>query len=347
MSAKQAVLLINLGSPDSPSVPDVRRYLREFLMDKRVLDSPYLIRKAVVELFILPFRPKHSAHAYQKIWWKEGSPLVVISQRCQKALQQRLEVPVELAMRYGKPSIAGVLDSLIQKGVTEIILVPLYPHYAMSSYETVMVEVNDVLKKRNAKINLIAIPPFYKDELYVEALSESARGYLQDEYDLLLFSYHGLPERHMRLSDPTGRHCLQVENCCQVASEAHQYCYRHQVFDTTRHVAEKLILSPEKYAISFQSRLGRDPWLTPNTADEFLRLPASGVKRLKVICPSFVSDCLETLEEIQIAGKESFLSAGGESYEMIPCMNDNPAWIDVLEKWCLKELGVNSHISTR
>lgn len=326
--------MVNLGSPDSTEVSDVRKYLRQFLMDARVLDAPYPIRKMIVELFILPFRPKNSAHAYQQIWWEEGSPLIVISERLQEALQERLDMPVELGMRYGNPSVENGIHCLLNVGVKEIFLVPLYPHYAMATYETVVVEAQRVLKKLKAGVKLTTQPPFYDDPGYIHTLGESARQYLEQDYDHLLFSYHGIPERHCKKTDPTGKHCLKVENCCQVPSPAHATCYRHQVFRSTEEFVKLAGIPEGKYSVAFQSRLGMDSWLKPFTAEELERLGKSGAKKLLVICPAFVSDCLETLEEIGLRGKETFLEAGGEEFTLIPCLNDFPGWVEHLSTWC-------------
>jgi ferrochelatase len=309
--------LVNLGSPESPSVPDVRRYLKAFLMDERVIDAPLPMRWMIVHGFILPFRPKQSAHAYQ-------------------AVKERVKAPVALAMRYGNPSIEYAVDQLLTANPTlnDINLIALYPHYAMSTVETCVVRAQQVLQQKAPQITLKVLPPFYNDPEYIDALAVSAEAYLQDDDAHLLFSYHGLPERHLRKTDPTGSHCLQVEDCCNHASPAHARCYRHQTFETTKAVVEKLGLAKSRYSQSFQSRLGRDPWLTPYTDQEIIRLAQTGVKTLKVICPAFVSDCLETLEEIGIRGKKSFLEYGGDVFEEIPCLNTHAKWIDVLVTWC-------------
>ncbi len=335
--SKRGILLVNLGSPDSTSVKDVRKYLHQFLMDERVIDAPYLIRKMIVGLFILPFRPKESAHAYQQIWWNEGSPLIVISRKLHALLQERIDEPVELAMRYGNPSIEYGVKNLLEKGVKEIFLFPLYPHYAMATFETVVVEVERVFKKLKANIKLNIQQPFYDDADYIAALTESTKAFLKDDYDYLLFSYHGVPERHCKKTDPTGNHCLTAENCCQVASEAHAVCYRHQVFRTTEEFVKAAGIPEGKYSVAFQSRLGVDAWLAPPTDHEIVRLAEEGVKKLLVMCPAFVSDCLETLEEIGLRAKESFLEAGGEEFHLIPCLNDHPKWVDTLAKYCTKE----------
>ncbi len=328
----KGVLLVNLGSPDSFSVADVRRYLREFLMDGRVLDAPWPVRFCVVHFAILPFRPKHSAEAYQKIWTPAGSPLVVISRNVQAELQRRLAVPVELAMRYQNPSIPQAVRSLAQKGVDEVLLIPLFPHYAMSSYETAVERVKEVVGSLTPQMRIHVQPPFFEAPDYITALVGSAQEFLGEGYDHLLFSFHGLPERHLRKSDPTGQHCLKVDNCCAGASPAHATCYRAQCFKTVAAFVKQAGVPKTKYSISFQSRLGRDPWLKPYTDYELPRLAQSGVKKLLVMCPAFVSDCLETLEEIGLRGRESFLAAGGSDLVLIPCLNEHPLWLEALEK---------------
>ena len=328
--SKQGVLLVNLGSPDSPSVRDVRKYLREFLMDGRVLDAPYLMRFCIVHFAILPSRPKQSAEAYHKIWLPEGSPLVVTSQKVRFDLQQRLDFPVELAMRYQNPSIENAVRNLRAQDVTELLLIPLFPHYAMSSFETVVERVKQVMARRAPQMSLQVVLPYYDQPHYVEALVASAADYLRKDYDHLLFSFHGLPERHLRKSDPTRGHCLRVERCCDIASRAHRTCYRMQCFKTAEQFVKRA--GVRRYSIAFQSRLGREPWLRPYTDQEFVRLARGGVSKLLVICPAFVSDCLETVEEIGMRGREMFLNAGGAEFTLIPCLNDHPIWIDALEK---------------
>jgi protoporphyrin/coproporphyrin ferrochelatase len=324
----KAVLLVNLGSPDSPAVPDVRRYLREFLMDGRVLDAPWPVRFFVVHGLILPFRPKQSAEAYHTIWTPEGSPLVVISRQVQAALQAITPVPIELAMRYQNPSIEAAVTALAGRGVRQLLLIPLFPQYAMSSFETAVERVRVVLARRAPEIQLTVQPPFYEREDYTEALVESAQELLRAPYDHLLFSFHGIPERHLRKSDPTGGHCLQSADCCRQPSPAHATCYRAQCFRTVDAFVRKSKVT--RYSVAFQSRLGRDPWLKPYTDLELERLAHEGVRRLRVLCPAFVSDCLETLEEIGIRGRQSFLAAGGTDFALIPCLNLHPAWVRTL-----------------
>ncbi|MEX0608586.1 MAG: ferrochelatase [Balneolaceae bacterium] len=335
------ILLVNLGSPDSYQPEDVKVYLREFLTDKRVIDAPETIRKMIVEGFILPFRPKESAEAYELIWWDEGSPLIVITEQVAEKLKDRLgdSVPISIGMRYGNPSIeAGVEDLLEQNpGLEDIFLIPLYPQYAMATSETVIEKMKEVMLQKFPHIKTIIKEPFYNDPLYVKALSESFKPYLTDDIDHLLFSYHGVPERHIKKRDITGDHCLKCEDCCNVNSPAHTYCYRHHNYKTTQNVAKYLDLDKQSfsYSVAFQSKLGIDPWLLPAADKEIIRLAKEeGKKKVAVACPAFVADCIETLEEIGIRGKEDFLEAGGEDLVLIPCLNDNELWIDALEKWC-------------
>lgn len=341
-STKRGVLLMNLGSPDSTSVKDVKHYLNQFLLDGRVIDYPYIVRKPLVSGIIVPFRAAKSAEAYKTIWTKEGSPLIVLSKQLRDGLQQQVTEPVELSMRYGNPTTAAAFDNLLKKmpDIEEVIAIPLYPHYAMSSYETAVEHVKSVQQKKKYPFKLTFIKPYYSDISYIQALAERMRPYLSQEYDHILFSYHGVPARHIQKSDVTGSHCLKVENCCNVDSPAHAYCYRHQCFTTTRLVTERLNIPTDKYSISFQSRLGKG-WLEPFTDIRLEEMPKEGIKKLLIICPAFVSDCLETLEEIAERGKESFLQAGGESYTMIPCLNTHPLWIQALAKW-IKEYAAGS-----
>ena len=310
----KGVLLVNLGSPDSPSVADVRRYLREFLMDGRVLDVNWLARFCIVHFAILPSRPKNSAEAYQKIW----TPAV--------------SVPVELAMRYQHPSIPDAVRSLAGKGADDVLLIPLFPHYAMSSFETAVERVKEVSATMAPQMRVQVQPPFFDQPDYIAALVGSAQEYLQRPYDHLLFSFHGLPERQLRKSDPTGHHCLATQDCCTTASPAHATCYRAQCFKTVADFVKLANVPQGKYSVAFQSRLGRTHWLKPYTDHELPRLAQSGIRNLLVICPAFVSDCLETLEEIGIRGRETFLQAGGAACTLIPCMNEHPLWLDALEE---------------
>jgi len=337
-----AVLLLNLGSPDSPSVPDVRRYLREFLSDERVLDMSAPMRWLVLNLFILPTRPKNSAEAYAQVWTKEGSPLVVTSKHVQSKVQAEVgeAANIALAMRYGNPSVASVVAQIKQAGASRVLIVPLYPHYAMSSYETVVVLAEQMLAKELSGVPVDTLPPFYQHPSYINALAESMRPALAQGFDKLLFSYHGIPYHHLVKSDPSHAHCLSRPDCCDGCHPAHATCYRHQCLRTTELVVAQLGLRREQYEISFQSRLGRRPWLTPYTDFRLRDLPGEGVKRLLVVSPAFVSDCLETLEELAMRGKETFMEAGGSSYTLIPCMNEQPKWIaflrDEIRQWAAK-----------
>ena len=331
---------MNLGSPDSTTVKDVRKYLNEFLMDEKVIDIPYLVRMFLVKGIIVPFRAPKSAEAYETIWTKDGSPLIVLTKALQKSVQEKFDMPVEVAMRYGNPNPKTAFDNLLKKQpqLDEVILFPLYPHYAMSSYETAVDYMFEVHKKNNYSFQLKTVAPYYKDADYINALAESIKPFLQNDFDKLLFSYHGVPERHIKKGDTTGHHCLQVNDCCNVNSSAHKQCYRHQTFVTTGLTVKALGLAKEKTEQTFQSRLGRDQWLTPYTAQRLSELPKEGVKKLLVVCPAFVSDCLETLEEIAEQGKHIFLEAGGEHFTMIPCLNSNRLWVDTIVKLVNEEL---------
>jgi len=330
----KGALLVNLGSPNSTSVKDVKNYLDEFLMDKRVIDTPYLVRAFVVKGIILNTRPKKSAEAYKKIWWKEGSPLIVLSERLHKKVQENLDIPVELSMRYGNPSIESGIKKLVKKGVTEILLIPLYPQFAMATTETIVVLAEKIIKKKYPQIKLTTVPAFYNNEDYIEVLGES----IQKQLDVLkpehlLFSYHGVPERHIKKSDITKSHCKIDGSCCNTPSKAHEFCYRHQCYETTKLVAKQLNLKEGTYSTSFQSRLGRDPWLQPYTDLTIDNFAKGGVENLAVVTPAFVSDCLETLEEIGMEAKHSFIENGGKQFNTIPCLNDDDSWAKTLLEW--------------
>jgi ferrochelatase len=333
--SSRAVLLINLGSPASTSVPDVRRYLDEFLMDPRVLDFPWLARAALVKGAILPTRPAKSAEAYAKIWTDEGSPLVVISERQRAALEAKTGVPTGLAMRYGKPSLTFGLEELRRRCTTldELIVVPLYPHYAMASTKTVEVAVAAALRERGVPHRFV--PPCYDDPGYLDALAGSIGRAITVDNQFILFSYHGIPKRHLTKVDPTRSHCMASSTCCETPSAAHATCYRHQILETTQRVAERLGLAPNSYGFAFQSRLGGG-WLEPFTDVELAELPKRGVYSLMVVCPAFVADCLETLEEIAMRGRDTFKEAGGSNFVYVPCLNEDPAWIDALARLCLE-----------
>jgi protoporphyrin/coproporphyrin ferrochelatase len=330
----KGVLLVNLGSPDSPNPKDVKKYLGEFLMDERVIDVPKWARTLLVKGIILNTRPKASAKAYKKIWWEEGSPLIVLSERLKVKLQKEIDLPLALAMRYGSMSIKKGLQELNDKGVTEVFMIPLYPQFAMATTETILVLADQLQKEFFPKMTLESLPPFYNNLEYIKVLSESIKSHLRGkDYEHLLFSYHGIPERHIRKSDITKSHCKIDKSCCNTPSEAHAYCYKHQCVEVTRLVGEYLKLEPGTFSTSFQSRLGFDPWLRPYTDRTIERLGKEGIKNMAIATPAFVSDCLETLEEIAMEGEEIFHEAGGDNFTTIPCLNDDPQWVSLLVKW--------------
>lgn len=331
---KKGVLLVNLGSPNSTDPKDVKNYLGEFLMDERVIDVPLWARTLLVKGIILNTRPKKSAEAYSKIWWDEGSPLIVLSERLQKKVQQKVNVPVSLAMRYGKPSIYTGLKELHEQGVDEVLIFPLYPQFAMATTETILVLAEELRQQHFPEMRFSDVPAFYNKPEYIEVLATSIAEHLEGfDYDQVLFSYHGVPERHIRKSDVTKSHCKIDGSCCQNSSAAHQYCYRHQCYDTTRQVAEKLNLKEGTFSTSFQSRLGFDPWLQPYTDRTIERLGKEEVKKMAIVTPAFVSDCLETLEEIAMEGEEIFHEMGGKDFKTIPCLNDRDDWVQVMSMW--------------
>jgi len=331
---KKGVLLVNLGSPDSYNPKDVKKYLGEFLMDERVIDIPYTARALLVRGIILKTRPKASAAAYKKIWWEEGSPLIVISERLKKKVQKQLDEPVALAMRYGSMTIRKGLQELVDKGVEEVLLFPLYPQFAMATTETILVLAEKLKRDYFPNLKLNAVPAFYNKPDYIQVLSNAIKKHLEGiNYEHLLFSYHGVPERHIRKSDVTKSHCKIDGSCCITPSKAHQFCYRHQCLEVTRLVAEKLELEEGTFSTSFQSRLGFDPWLQPYTDRTIERLGKQGIKNVAIVTPAFVSDCLETLEEIAMEGKEIFEEMGGNTFTTIPCLNDDDEWASLLSKW--------------
>lgn len=326
--------MINLGSPDSTSIKDVRKYLDEFLMDERVIGKSYWFRWFLVKVIILNTRPRKSAKAYKKIWWKEGSPLIVLSKRLFDKVTKLVKFPVALAMRYGSISIFKGLKELDNKGVKNITVLPLYPHYAMSSYETVVEKVKDEVKTNFPHLKIKTVEPFYNDKKYIDLLCKKIKSTISKiEYDHILFSYHGIPISHLKISDPTNSHCYKVKDCCNNHSDAHKFCYKHQVLETTELVIKKLKIDKNKYSNAFQSRLPNEAWLKPYTDDELVRLAKEGKKKLVIVTPAFVTDCLETLEEIAMEGKEEFLEAGGESYHYVPCLNDDDDWAKLISKW--------------
>ncbi|MFI1744836.1 ferrochelatase [Thalassobellus sediminis] len=331
---KKGILLVNLGSPDSPEPKDVKKYLGEFLMDERVIDLPLVARTALVKGIILNTRPKQSAAAYKKIWWEEGSPLIVLSERLQKKVQEQVDVPVGLAMRYGSMTIKKGLQELVDKGVEEVLLFPLYPQFAMATTETITVLAEELRQEFFPNLKIESVPAFYNKPDYIEVLANSIKKHLKGKnYQHLLFSYHGVPERHIRKSDVTNSHCKIDKSCCVTPSKAHEFCYKHQCLEVTRLVAEKLQFEEGSYSTSFQSRLGFDPWLQPYTDRTIERLGKQGVKNMAIVTPAFVSDCLETLEEIAMEGQEIFHEMGGQDFTTVPCLNDDAEWVALIAKW--------------
>jgi len=325
------LLHVSVGTPDWPDAPEVRRFLRQFLPDPRVLDLHPIGRWMLLNLIILPFRPKKSSEAYQQIWTEEGSPLLVNSQAFGAGLQEELgdAFAVEVCMRYGNPSITSALDRLRARGVERFVVFPLYPQHASSSTGTSLQEIFRQIGERWNVADVTTIPAFYSDAGFIAAAAEMSRPVVDElQPDHHLFSFHGLPERHVKKSDETGRHCLQVSECCATITEANRYCYRAQCYATARLVADSMGLPEDKWSVAFQSRLGRTPWIQPYT-DEVLPVLAQekGVKRLAVHCSAFVADCLETLEEIGIRAREDFLAAGGEDLRLVPAVNASESWI--------------------
>lgn len=345
----KGVLLVNLGSPDSPTPKDVKTYLDEFLMDERVIDVPRWARILLVRGIILNTRPKQSAKAYAKIWWDEGSPLIVLSERLQKKVQSKLNIPVALAMRYGSMTLTKGLQELVDQGCTEIKTIPLYPQFAMATTETIDVKIDELVAEKFPKVKITRTAAFHKRQDYIDVLSKSIGEYLdKTDYEHVLFSYHGVPERHIRKSDVTNGNCKMDGKCCfKKGSEQHEFCYRHQCEITTVNVAKKLGLKNGTYSTTFQSRLGFDPWLQPYTDRTVERMGKAGVKKMVVVTPAFVSDCLETLEEIAMEAEEIFHEVGGKEFSVIPCLNDRDDFAQVLtnmvEEWRI--VGVDTAIA--
>lgn len=329
-----ALLLVNLGSPESTKVEDVRRYLNQFLMDPYVIDLPWPLRRLLVSL-ILWKRPAESAHAYASIWWEEGSPLIVLSRRLQTAMAERwTRGPVELAMRYAEPSIQGALERLAAQGVRKVTVVPLYPQFADSTTTTALEEIRRVAAAGSFGFEMDYLPPFYDQEAYQQALVASAQPYLEQGFDHLLLSFHGIPESHIRklIKDPA--HDLRAPNSQGVSEADLALCYRSQCQRTAELFAARAGLAEQQWTVSFQSRLGKAKWIEPYTEPTLEALAARGVKKLLVMCPAFVADCIETLEEIGDRGREVFQAAGGEELVLVPCLNDHPQWADALKQLC-------------
>ncbi len=328
VNTKIGVLLVNLGTPDEPTYGSVWKYLQQFLTDGRVIDIPWLPRQILVRGIIAPFRSNSSSKLYKKLWTENGSPLKYYGERLAKGVQQNLgdDYVVELAMRYQNPSIEKGIDSLLGQHIREMIVIPLFPHYASASTGSVYEEVMRIMTKKQAIPSLKIVNSFHDYEPMIDVFVENSKKFDLSSYDHVLFSYHGLPQRQLKKAD-TCNHCLKVENCCETLTYKNQFCYSAQCHSTTYALAEKLGLSEEDYTICFQSRLGKDPWVQPYTSDVLQERADAGDKRLLVFCPAFVADCLETTVEVLDEYQEEFEEMGGEHIDLVESLNDNPNWV--------------------
>lgn len=332
MDKKTGVLLVNLGTPDSPAPNDVYRYLIEFLTDARVIDSPWLFRQLLVRGVIVPKRYKQSAKSYQEIWTEEGSPLKIYGYRVKDFLQQRVgeHMIVELAMRYQSPSIKESLDQLIGKGCQKIIVLPLFPQYASATTGSVIQKIMEIVSKWHNIPEMVYVDQYATHPGLIRSFCAVASDYEIQNYDHVLFSFHGLPQNHLVKADSSKQCCMKSKECCFSLSHKNQGCYSAQCYATANALVKALKLRSEKYSISFQSRLGKEPWLQPYTSEIIHQLAKQGKKRVLVFCPSFVCDCLETIFEIKVEYAEEFKRAGGEVLDLVPGINDHPQWIDTL-----------------
>ncbi len=330
---KTGVLLVNLGTPDNCTVPDVRKYLREFLMDGRVIDIPFLQRWLLVNLIIAPFRAPKSTKVYQELWTDKGSPLLYYGLEIEKKLQKMVgdDYYVKLGMRYQNPSIRSALDYLMQHNISSIIVFPLFPQYASATTGSVHQEVMDIMRHYENIPEIKFVNNYCNHQAFIKAFAEVARKTLNGKtYDLMLFSYHGLPER--QILKASANNICKLGDCCVTYGAHNQFCYRAQCYETTRLLARELGIEEDKYQVVFQSRLGKSPWIQPY-ADEVIRsLPSKGIKKVAVMMPSFVADCLETIVEVGSEFKEIFEKAGGEEWIFIESLNDSESWIETLEK---------------
>lgn len=327
------LLLINLGTPDAPTPTEVRRYLREFLSDPRVLDMPALSRWLLLNLIILPLRPRTSAEAYAKIWTERGSPLLLQSEALLEKVRRRFgtDVEVALAMRYGRPSIPDALARFRASGIDRIVVFPLYPQYSSAATGSSIEKVFEAAAKLWNVPSIQVVPPFYDDAGYLDAWARiTAPVIAQARPERVMFSFHGLPERQCRKTDDTGAHCLVRADCCERIVTANRNCYRAQCLATARAIADRLGLTQDQWLLCFQSRLGRTPWIKPYTDLEIIRLAREGVRRVVILSPAFVADCLETLEELGIRAAASFRANGGEELHLVPCLNDEEGWADTV-----------------
>jgi ferrochelatase len=329
---KKGVLLVNLGTPDSPNVPDVKKYLDQFLMDERVIDIPKFNRTLLVKGIIVPFRSPKTSKLYKEIWDEKGSPLLYYSKIQAELLQEKLgaDYQVELAMRYQSPSIENALQKLKANLVDSIRIIPMFPQYASASSGSVMQLVMELLSKWPTVPPISFVNSFHNNQLMIEIFAENARKHDIDSYDHVLFSFHGLPERQLLKCDHTGNYCLKVNDCCDTLNDTNKFCYAAQGHDTARLLAKELGLPKDKYTVCFQSRLGKEPWVQPYTTDVLKKLAAAGKKRLLVFSPAFVADCLETLYEITVEYHEEFKALGGEQVQLVESLNAHPKFIQAL-----------------
>ena len=328
-SSTTGLLLVNLGTPASPKPSDVRPYLREFLSDPRVIDIAPWRRFLLLELIILPFRPKKSGEAYEKIWTDRGSPLLFHGLDLTQKVRDRLGCPVELGMRYGQPSIAAARARLRDSGADRIVVFPLFPHYSSAAFGSAVAKAFEEAGTQWNTPYLHVVPPFYEHPAYIESCTRVARRALQGfDPEIVLFSFHGVPERHCTKSDPSGRHCLQSAACCDRIIDVNRHCYRAQCFATARALADRLGIPEDRNVVCFQSRLGRTPWIKPYTDQVIVELARRGVKRAAILSPAFVADCLETIEELGIRGADSFRQEGGQEFRVVPAVNAEDDWAD-------------------
>ncbi len=330
---KTGVLLVNLGTPDSPSVPDVRKYLREFLMDKRVIDTSFISRWLLVNLIIAPFRALKSAIEYRKLWEDRGSPLKFYGEDLVKLVQNSLgnKYTVQLGMRYQSPGIQSALNKLRGSHVDQIVVIPLFPQYAAASTGSVVDKVMEITKDWQIIPSIRFVNNLVEEELFIDAWVEIAEKYMsKEDYDYFIFSYHGLPERQIIKGAVRGQ--CKLGDCCNSYHGENRYCYRAQCFLTTRLLTERLGIPKEKHMTTFQSRLGKTPWIKPYTDEVLVDLAKKGVKKVLAFSPSFVSDCLETTVEVGELFRDEFIASGGEKWDLVESLNTNPKWVAALSQ---------------
>lgn len=340
MAGKKAVLLVNLGSPEKPESGAIRKYLKKFLSDPRVMDVPWAIRWLILNLFILPFRPSSIRSKYQRIWDGDRFLLVKYGDELVDALSEKLgeKYRVMMAMRYSEPSIEQQLAAIQASGVSELLILPLFPQYASATGGSILEKVFNTLRNWTTYPQIEVVSQFYDHPGFINAWSENTKPYLEDKPDAVLFSFHGLPESHVLKADLQD-HCFSSDDCCANIGPGNHQCYRAQCFHTAESIATSLGLRKEMYSVGFQSRLGNARWIGPSTADRIVQLAAEGVRDLLVICPAFVADCLETVEEIQVEEKGRFLQHGGRKLTLVPSLNASSAWVDALSDLINKKMG--------